>query len=696
MDLRFLFSPESIAVVGASADPRKLSYLPLQYLVRHGYRGRLCAVNPRAGEILGVRSYPSLGDVPDGVDLALLLVPAEGVLETLAACQRKGVRSAILFGSGFAEAGEVGAREQARIQDLLRQGTMRLIGPNCMGVCNVREGVAATFSQSMHLPSLRAGRVAFVGQSGAVGGSVLNLAQDRGLGFSLWATTGNEADLSAVEVARAMAADAGTDVICLYVEHLQSGEAYLDLLRFVRSQGKELVVLKSGRSEVGSRSALSHTGKLARTDLTFDQVSRQGGAHVVYDIEEMLDVALALAQAPPAAGNRLGVVTTSGGAGILIADHADAAGLKVPPLDEQTRAGLAAMLPPFAALQNPVDVTAQLFTTWQQGKQGAYRDCFAAVAGSAEVDQLTVALTMIVGEPAVRLAHEVAEAAASIRKPLLVTWLAGELARDAFAVLRDAGIPLYPSASRCMRAARALVEAGRPRPPLPTPTRRASRLARPVWTEADLQPLLQESGIAVPASLLVRDREEAVRAAERIGYPVVLKVQSPEILHKTEHGGVVTGLRSGAAVRRAFDGILQRAEASGAGSMQGILVQRQVNGTAELLVAVRSDPDFGHLLVLGLGGTAVEIYKDIAVRCLPVTAAEIEAMLLELKAYPLLNGHRGRPAVDRRALVNLVLRVADLAASLGSGLGELEFNPVIAGPDGAWVADALLVSSGNG
>ncbi|MDI6878410.1 MAG: acetate--CoA ligase family protein [Desulfitobacteriaceae bacterium] len=693
--------PQSIALVGASADPKKISGRPLNFLLQHHYQGRIYPINPRYDKIEGIQTYPSLDAVPEAVDLVLNLLPAENTLSVIEQCLTKQARSMILFGSGFAETGEEGKRLQEAVRERIANTSLRVLGPNCQGMINLEEGIAASFTQALFNNPLKTGPIAFLSQSGAVGGSMLDIAQGRGVGFSYWLSTGNQLDLDVIEVGDYLLDDPRIKVIAAYMEGIQEPQKYLQFIRRAEQVGKPLVIFKVGRSAVGKRAAASHTGSMASSDKVFEVVSKQHGVFLANDVDEVLDLAMTLAVSKAAHGSRIGIVTSSGGAGVILSDHAEEQALEVPVLAESTQEFLKQYIPSFGAVANPVDVTAQLFSLDRSGESKYWREVCLAVGKDPAVDILVVALTMSV-ELSASLARGVAYVAQELAKPVVVTWLAGDLCEPGYQVLKENNIPFFPSAGRCAKAARALVSWGTRKTGAPVLNSVIAEVAaaqellnsgQQELTESSLRQLLQNVGIPVPQSRLVHSQEEAVAAAEELGYPVVLKIQSPQIMHKTEVGGVRLGLENAGQVRVGFSEIMAKIMSDVPGAViEGILVQEQLPPGIEMVLGITRDKDFGLVFMLGLGGVTVELFGDIVMRHLPVSADDIRTMLKDLRSLPLLLGFRGRPPADIDALIKTVVMTTEFAYSLGEACQDLEINPLIVYPEGHGVkaADALM------
>jgi acetate---CoA ligase (ADP-forming) len=698
-----LFRPESIAIVGASENIDRISGRLLYYLERHGYANPIYPINPWRDEVRGLTCYPSLLDVPGPIDLVLIMLAAEQSIDVVRQAGQVGAKAAVVYGSGFAETGPEGESLQEQLSAAAREEGVRVLGPNCQGVINLAEGVAASFTRSLDLMPLRIGPVAYLGQSGALGGSVLNLAQERGLGFSVWASTGNQADLDILDLAEVLVEDERTQVFAAYLETPPDGERYRLLARKIRQVGKYLVVLSSGRSTAGQRAVASHTGAMLSPGVAFELASKRDGAILVDDVDELIDVAFMLSAGPVPEGKRVGIVTSSGGAGILGADRCEMSGLEVPKLPAETQDRLAALIPPFGALANPVDVTAQLFSEMDSGRPELFREvCFAV--GEA-VDILIVTLTMLTGDSARRLAEDLVIVGQALNKPLLIAWLVGDkLGEPAKVVLAEAGLPVFSSLGAAVNTIAKL--AGRrtevdpidPRPDSEKPIDLAPLLAKPVILEGEGMEILKTLDIPYPPGQTVTSASEAASVAEELGDALVLKVQSPDLLHKTDVGGVRLGVAP-KDVPRAYEELVSHVvSVAPHAAVRGVLVQAMAPpGGQELILGVTQDPTFGPLLSLGFGGVGAEIYRDVASEVLPLLRAVAHDLLESLVGAPLLRGYRGRPPADAEALVDVICRVADAVGASGGRIQEFEINPLIVYPEGEGVLalDLLIQTTGE-
>lgn len=695
--LEAVFRPRSVAVLGASGRETNPFARPLANLVDLGFPGPVYPVNPAYPELRGLPCYPSLDEVPGPVDLVLLLVPASAVPDAVDACVRAGAHAAVVFASGFAETGEAGSALQQDAAARARAGGLLLIGPNCQGVVSAPARMAGTFTAAVGGGFATATGVAYVGQSGAVGGSVLDLAREAGMGVSFWVSTGNQADTGALEIADFLLDDPAARVIALYLESVEDGVRYPLLARRARAMGKHLVVLRSGRSAEGRRASASHTGAMTGADVAFDVVSAEEGVHLVDDVDSLLLTAHALAALPSAPGRRVAVVTSSGGAGGLAADHCVTTGLRVDPLPSAVQDELATLVPDFGATTNPVDVTAQLFSRGVD----AFGHVCRVVARCDEVDAMVVILTMVTGESGRLIAQELTEVARSLDKPVVLVWLAGrELTAAGRAVCREAGFPVFGSLREAAEVIRTLLphEERGGRTTAPAGTRPAVALpglpvAALVLGEHDGGPLLDAVGVRRPRGRLVATAEEAAGAATELGPLVVLKVASADLPHKSDVGGVRLGVPAAEAAD-AHRGLLADVRTARPDAVvEGVLVQQTVPPGLEVLVGVTtSAAGLPHVLTVGFGGTATELYRDIASVSLPAGPGAVAAALRRLRGYPLLAGHRGGPGRDVPALTDAVVAIGDLALSLGDRLAELEVNPLFVHGlgDGVTAADLLV------
>ncbi|HZD26541.1 MAG TPA: acetate--CoA ligase family protein [Alphaproteobacteria bacterium] len=691
--LKPLFEPESIAVIGASDDVNKFGGRPIRYMKEAGYAGRIYPINPRGGTIQGLPAYRDIREAPGPVDLVVISVPAPFVVEAVRGCAEARAKSVVIFSSGFAEVGGEGAGWQAEIAEIARTSGMRVVGPNCMGTLNTHSKAIGTFSSSFEHGWPREGNIAIISQSGAVGAHTMVLARERGLGIRGWVTTGNECDVDVADCIAYCAEDPETRAIAAYVEGTRKPRQLMQALEAARRNGKAVVMLKVGASEVGAVAASSHTASLAGTDKVYDAVFRQFGAYRAHSLDELLDIAGAAAAGHFPAGNRLGIVTISGGVGVLSADTAAAHGLDVPELPAKAQQELKALMP-FAAVRNPVDTTAQMLNDIPLLEAN-----LRAVLDHGRCDAIMVFLTSVGFSE--RMMVQLRERLPALRQeyPDDLIFLS-MLCRPADRTLLESySYLVMEDPSRAIHAIAALVgfgESFRRPPPAEPPalpaTARAPE-ARPM-AEHEAAALLADAGIAVAPTRLAASAEAAVEAAEALGYPVVLKVASPDIAHKSDIGGVRLGLADAAAVCMAYEEIVVAAAARAPqAKLDGVLVAPMVTGGVEAIVGVNRDPVFGPVVMFGLGGIFVEVLKDVSFRVAPFGVDEARRMIREIRGFPVLEGVRGAPPADLDALAEMLSRLSAYAAAHADSIGSIDLNPVLVRPQGqgALALDALIV-----
>jgi len=706
-DLARFFSPRSIAIIGASQDLVSISGQPLKHLVAHQYAGKLFPVNPKYQEVLGVKCYPSLAALPEAPDLALVVVNASRVADTLRACGKLGVPYAIVFSSGFSETGGKGVAMQRELAGIAAEFNIGIIGPNCQGMINPTARVYAGFG-SIFGDEYEPGRISMVSQSGGFGFSVMNLAAlDGGLHFRQMVTTGNEIGVSSLDFIEYFIDDAYTDIIACYIEGLKDAHRLIEVGNRALAKKKPIFAWKVGNTEQGQKAAASHTANLGGEMALYKAAFHQAGIIQVDDIQDVIDYSLAFQCGKLPAGNRVAIITISGGAGILMTDECVARGMQVPPLAAATTDKLRDIVPSFGSLVNPIDVTAAIFSDLSMiGRT------LNAVLDDPNVDSIAMINASLMGDLAASVAREIVAVAKHSRKPIFLAWSARDsVAPEAYAMLDAEKIPHYKSPVRCGRAlsalswyAEALRRADATRadtPPVITSVKAREMLAGRTddVTEFAAKQVLAQYGICVTREELATSREQAVALAQRIGYPVVMKIQSPDISHKTEAKAVRLGIASDAAVAAAYDEILRNAKAYKQDArIDGVLVQEMVSGGIEAILGVTNDKLFGPAVMFGLGGIFAEVLKDVAFRIAPVTKAAALEMVAEIKGYAVLTGARGAAPADVDALADTIVRLSALALDLKDQIAELDINPLFVFPKGQGVkaGDALIKPLASG
>lgn len=696
------FNPRSIALIGASAKSGKLGHILMRNLTE-GYPGKLYPINPGETEIMDHRAYPRLQDVPDQVDLAVIALPTEACIEAMRDCAAVGATAALVLSGGFAEVGPEGQARQEAMLEAARAGGVRLIGPNCFGLYNCNLGLNA--SMGLGLPP-KGGGISLVTQSGAYGMAIFGLAQQRRLRFAKILSHGNKADLTDHEILNYFEHDDETMVLCMFLESVSDGRAFYEALARVATR-KPVVITKTGRSSAGKRAAASHTAALTGDVTAFVTAVRQAGAILAESGLEMVDIAEGLSRQPLPPGRRVAIITNSGGTGVELADMCERFGLSVPELPKKTQECISPLIPAYASSRNPVDVTPAWarFPAMYGGSIEALYDC-------DEVDIIIPILLqrsalMRENVEAVRDAVLRCQRERGIAKPSYVCWVVGTEGDENQAILQDAGIPLYEWPERTARTAAAIVAYAEnhrahsayqsmPEPPPPgARTQAASILAsaraqhRTILLESEVKFLLAAYGASIPRETLCTDPAEALAAGQALGKPCVLKIVSPDISHKSDIGGVRVGVLP-AEVGKAFEEMMATIRTKQPTAyILGVSVQELVHGQ-EVIIGGLRDPEFGPMLMFGLGGIFVEILHDTSYRLVPAAINELRAMIREVKGYPLLAGARGQAAVDLDALAH-TLQAATWLMTDFPEIVELDLNPVFAGPDRAIVADGRAV-----
>ncbi|MCY1503813.1 Protein lysine acetyltransferase Pat [compost metagenome] len=688
--LDILLNPRSVAIIGASDDPARIGGRPLAAMRQLGFAGRILPVNPNRREVQGLPAYPSVADLPEVPDIAIVAVPAPQVLDVVTALGERGTRAAILFSAGFAEVGGDGIARQEELLAVARRTGMRLLGPNALGLVNIHTGFVGSFASSIALGPVRAGGVSIVSQSGAYGGHLVMAAQAADIGLSSIVMTGNEADISLGEVVRLLVDDPRTSVIALYSEGINDGDGLVAALQAARRARKPVVMMKVGCSEVGGVAARSHTASIAGDDAVVDAVLAELGVVRARSTEEMLDIVRLATRGIYPADNTLGVITVSGGAGVIVSDAAEELGLPMPEMPAATQRRLLELLP-ICSPRNPVDTTAQFVNdlslirpfTEAMVSEGGYRSVlgFFTYAGATPA----VAPT---------LREQLSLVRARYPDRLYVLVLQGP--REVLRTYEDAGFTVFEDPTRAVTAIAAMGRFGRAfaaQAALPAPAVPPLVLPAETPSEAQAKQILAEAGIACVPERACATAEAAVLAAREFGFPVVLKILSPDILHKSEIGGVLLDVRDEDAVREGFATLTERARQAVPGArIEGVLVARQVSGGVECIMGIKRDPVFGPIAMFGLGGVFVEVLRDVVLHRCPFGEDVAQTLIRSIQGAPLLLGARGRPVADIAALARTLSRLSAFAAAAGPRLQAVDLNPVFAMPDGqgAFAADAVI------
>ena len=676
-----LFRPRSVAVIGASKRPGTIGHQVLHNLVMGGFEGMVFPVNPTATVLHSIKCYPAVTAIPDAVDLAVITVPKPLVLPVVRQCASKGVGALVIITAGFRETGAEGERLEERVLEVVRNHGMRLVGPNCMGIQNAARDVRLNASFSRSFPEQ--GPVAFVSQSGAMGEAILAHADTIRLGVSMFVSMGNRADVSAGDLLDYWADDPAIRCVLLYLESFGNPRHFVPSARRV-SREKAIVTVKSGRSKAGALAASSHTGSLAGADVAADALLKDCGVLRVGSVEEFFDVALALSRSPLPKGPRVAVLTNAGGPAILATDAVVASGLEMAPLLDRTRARLKQILVPEASVQNPVDMVA-----------GATAENYSAslklLLKDSTVDMVLVIFVPPITLDAVGVARKVVQTVKGSRKPVVGCFMSRNEVLDDIAKQNPQDwVPVYLYPESAVRALAALDERRRilERPEgklrrFRIDLEQARSLLSPGWLGVtERRAMTRLYGIQAVPGGLARSRDEAVEIADRVGYPVVMKMSVKNLPHKSDVGGVLLDVQDAPAVWKAFSQLMRK-------DAEGVNVQKQLKGGTEVVIGFTAHAAYGPVLMFGLGGIYVEVLKDVSFALCPVSDVRAREMIRDIKGYAILEGVRGRPAIDEDKLVDLIQRISQMAVDLPE-IAEMEINPIFCFPDGAVAVDMRL------
>jgi acetate---CoA ligase (ADP-forming) len=684
-----LLAPRSIAVLGASSDPTRIGGRPIAYMRAQGFPGGLYPVNPNRAEIQGLKAYPSVADLPEAPDVAIVAVPAELAAPAIEDLAKRGVKGVVMFTAGFAEMDEDGAVKQAQMVATARAAGMRILGPNCLGVFDARRSYYATFSSSFDSGWPVLGRIGIASQSGAYGTHLYTLARNRGIGASLCVMTGNEADVTVGECIGWLAENPEIDVIAVYAEGIREAPGLIAALQAAKNAKKPIVMQKVGRSELGGKAAKSHTASIAGDDAVTEAVMREFGVFRARNSEEMLDIAHTATRRIYPVKNSLGVITVSGGAGVLISDVAEGLGLAMPEMPPEAQQKLRALVP-YCAPRNPVDATAQVSNNVELVK--TFMDSMVRDGGYASVMGFFSMTASSRRWPAIREQLNAVKAENPDRLYVLSVIVPPER-RDE---LEADGWVVHEDPTRAVVAIEAMGRYGAAfAAPAADPAPIVAPVTLPLETpsEAEAKRLLAQAGIASAPEAACATAGEAVTAAQQFGFPVVMKILSPDILHKSEIGGVLLDVGDLESVRSGFSLLMERANAAAPEArIEGVLVAKQLKGGVECILGIHRDPVFGPMAMFGLGGIFVEVLKDVVFHRCPFGVDTAEAMIRSIKGAPLLLGARGRKPADVKALAAMLSRLSSFAVAAGDRLLSIDLNPVFAMPEGegAFAADAVI------
>jgi len=706
--LEYLFNPRSIAILGASSDLNKVSGRPLAYMLRFQYPGKIYPINPKYQEIAGVKCFPSIDDVPDEIDVLMMIIPSQEILANLEAGVPKGVKAAIIISGGFAEIGEEGRRLQEKLTEFSHRTGVRIYGPNTTGFTSLVYRNVATFSQSLEVvDDLIPGKAGLITQSGAFGASIFVRAMRVGLGISHWAATGNEADLEFCDFLDYMVEDPYTKVIAGFLAGVEDGQKFIAGLERAAQKGKPVVLLKVGNTEESQRAAVSHTGAMVGSTRAYEAVFRQKGVMVARDIHDLIDYSMALSMTPLPKGKRIGILTESGGGGVLLTERCSDMGLEVAEIRGSTREKLITVVPSLGSVKNPVDLTGQSLTN-----PGLIKDALDIMLASDDFD-IVVPLLLMSKATAERKTRDLLQLFQEYgdKKTLMVCWPEGP--REWIQHLMTKGIFVSVTPSRCAETLQALIcyaefqkkkDAGTEELFSGLPADRKSKVEAIIaeakrkgqrsLNEYESKQILEAYGIPISREKLARTSEEAREFARQIGYPVAAKLVSLDIPHKTEAGVLALNIASEEDLLKRYKEILLKGRSYREGArIDGVLIQEMVDVGVETIIGVSQEPPFGPAVLFGLGGIFVEVMADVSIRVLPATARDLREMISEIRGHKILLGARGRNPADREAIYQVLRRIACLASEWPEAIREIDINPLLVMEEGkgARAVDALVL-----
>ncbi|MBN1842961.1 MAG: acetate--CoA ligase family protein [Deltaproteobacteria bacterium] len=685
--LEHFFSPSSVAVVGASQKPGKIGYDILNNIVQYGYPGAVYPINPKAQEILGRRAYPDLVSVPSDIDLAVVALPAPAVMGVVEQCGKKNVDSVVIITAGFKEIGPEGARLEKKLATRAREMGIRVVGPNCLGIIDTICPLNASFASGMPL----GGHIGFFSQSGAMCVAILDWALGENVGFSRFVSLGNKMDISEAEMILSMGQDENTRVILGYLESVEDGPLFMKTARQV-SKKKPIIVIKSGTTSAGAKAASSHTGALAGSENAYNAAFKQSGIIRAGSMQSLFGYAMAFASQPLPEGPRLAIITNSGGPGILAADASDRSSLHLSPIRKKTADRLREFLPPTASVYNPIDIIGD-------ASHERYGKTLEVVLDDGSIHAVLILLTPTAAVDPVAVARRIAKLARDAEKPIVTSFMGEKKVRAARKILQDHSIPSYDYPEDAIAALDAMLSyrLWRERPERQYRSFEAdSRKVREIFAsvidqhrhdliENEAREILRAYGFRLPESRIARTTREALKAASEIGYPVVMKIASPDVLHKSDMGGVRVKLENDAAVEEAFFDItsniqLRQPEAR----ILGVMVQEMVTQGKEVILGITRDMQFGPMVMFGLGGIYVEVLKDVSFRIAPLSVESADAMIREIRSFPLLRGVRGEAPADIEGIRDALVRLSQMAMDFPE-IVEADINPLLVCPEGQGV-----------
>ena len=693
--LESLLRPQSVAVIGASDNPARIGGRPIYSMLKDNFQGKLFPVNPNRDIVQGLQAYPNISSVPAPVDSAVISVPENVALQVIKECAESGVKSAVVFTSGFAETGTAGLDAQQQIAKIASDSGMRILGPNCLGVFNLSAGWFGTFANTLASKKIPTGPIGIVTQSGAYGGHLFTITQNRGVGTNYWVTTGNEVDIDVAEVIKFFASEQEIRVIISYAEGIKNGNRMREALQAARNAKKPVIFMKVGSTEAGARAAASHTASLAGEDAIYDGLFKQYGVYRAETTEEMADVAYACQFGRYPNGPKIGLQTISGGIGVQMADAASKKGFDVAPLPKSTQEKIINLIP-FAGVNNPVDFTGQVLN-----ERKLLEDSMRFVIEEANYDsQILYLASLPISEFTKDISLEIFTALRK-RYPEELMFLSMIGPQESRKPYEEIGYPCFEDHSLAVRAMAALryfakvFKQGKQKVIPSTKGNKLARLEKNI-SEFEAKSILSAAGIPANREFLTQSCEEAIEAQKTIDGPVVLKVASPDIPHKTEIGGVLLNLTTKEEVEESYQKLIANVQSNAPkAKIDGIIVAEMITGGIETVLGVTKDPVFGPTVMFGLGGVFVEMLKDVTFRVAPFGPEEAHRMIDEIRGRAVLDGARGAPPADIDALANAISRLSIFATENSDTIQTIDINPFLALPKGAVAVDALIIPSSD-
>lgn len=692
MSFEKLLFPSSVAIIGASTDKKKVGNNILVNLIGGGYKGEIYPVNPGASEIEGKRCYPSVKEIPGEVDLAVIVVKRDLVLPSLKECVEKNIKAVIIITAGFGETGEEGKALQNEIVKIAKQNNISLVGPNCLGLINTQHNLNASFGQKIGIK----GGIAFISQSGALITAIQDMAAGADIGFSVLASLGNKAVLDEVDFLENLSKDDNTKVICAYLEDVHNGSEFIRIAEKV-TRIKPVIILKSGRTAGGAKAASSHTGSLAGSDVAYECAFKKSGIIRAESLEHLFDVAIALAYQPLPAGDRVAVVTNAGGPGIMMSDALEMRGLKLAEIEKEIKEKLREFLSPAASLNNPIDILGD-------ASPETYKRSIELILQSKNVDLITIILTPQKLTEVEETAKNIVEIAKKSTKPIFCCFMGSEVIKEGVRILRENHIPQYSIPERTAQAIKDMI----------TYSNYKKREERKIITfnvnkivvkniiernrkasiyeigEVDAKEIFKAYNFITPPNGLATTEDEAVSVAERLGYPVVMKISSPDILHKSDVGGVKVNLTGANCVRDSFKEMMNSIKnKKPQARINGVLIEKMIPGGREVIIGMKKDPQFGPMIMYGLGGIFVEVLKDVSFELAPLSEEECLNMIKSTRSYKLLLGVRGEKGVDISLVVKSLQKLSQFVIDFPE-VEEIDINPLNIS-DEAYLLDARII-----